>query len=237
LLAGTAFADNAADSRPPGPKINSTVTSVEEQQKDQKRPKFRQPTDVSDQPISATKLPLSPVKGERLVFIGNGLAERMQHFGHFETLLHQRFPNSEITFRNMGFLGHTPGFRPEAGQPNPWAFPEAEQFHPDINAHHGKGHYPTPDEWLTIIEADTIVAFFGFNESFHGTDGLARFRDELAAFIDHTRRSAYNGKSALNWSWLRPLPWSSTQTITYPLLTLETPASIGMPQRSKKSLR
>ena len=36
----------------------------------------------------------------------------------------------------------------------------------------------------------------GFNESFHGPEGLARFRDELAAFINHTQRKAYNGKKA-----------------------------------------
>ena len=31
-------------------------------------------------------------KGDKIVIIGNTLAERMQYFGHFETLLHSRFP-------------------------------------------------------------------------------------------------------------------------------------------------
>ncbi|MGI9244903.1 MAG: hypothetical protein ACR2RV_29135, partial [Verrucomicrobiales bacterium] len=71
----------AAPKSLPGPKVNSTITSVEEQQKDGKRPDFRQPKDVSKQPMVPTTLPLEPTKRERLVFIGNGLAERMQHFG------------------------------------------------------------------------------------------------------------------------------------------------------------
>jgi len=31
-------------------------------------------------------------KGDHVVLIGNTLAERMQYFGNFETLLHSRFP-------------------------------------------------------------------------------------------------------------------------------------------------
>jgi len=179
----------------PGPDINSTITSIEEQRENRTRPEFKQPTELSE-PAAPVSLPLSMEKGERLVFIGNSLAERMEHFGYFETLLHESFPKSEITFRNMGFPGHTPSFRPESGQADPWAFPGAKEFRPEINAHHGKGHYPMPDEWLTILEADTIVAFFGFNESFDGEQGLANFRAELSAFVDHSQSRSYNGKAA-----------------------------------------
>ena len=71
----------------------------------------------------ATTLPLELGAGETLVFLGNGLAERMEHANFFETLLSQNFPKQRITFRNLGFPGHTPAFRPEAGRKNPWAFP------------------------------------------------------------------------------------------------------------------
>ena len=33
-------------------------------------------------------------KGDRIILIGNTLAERMQYYSHFETLLHARFPRS-----------------------------------------------------------------------------------------------------------------------------------------------
>jgi len=178
--------------RLPGPEIVTTVTTVEAQRENgEERPVYHQPKPLSNR--AATKLPLSPQKGERIVFLGNSLAERMEHFGYFETLLHRTFPDSEITFRNMGYPAHTPAFRPEAGTDNPWAFPGGEKFRPEINAHHGKGHYPHPDEWLTILKADTIVAFFGFNESFDGKDGVANFKAELAAFVDHTLSHSYNG--------------------------------------------
>ncbi|MEM8955835.1 MAG: PVC-type heme-binding CxxCH protein [Verrucomicrobiota bacterium] len=187
------------------PSEEIVPTPIEVQQKDELRPLYKQPKELAAKKTKTTSLPLSPSKGERIVFIGNSLAERMQHYGHFETLLHKAFPNSEITFRNMGFPGHTPAFRPEAGQPDPWAFPGAETFRPEINAHHGKGHYPKPDEWLTILEADTIVAFFGFNESFDGLEGVGNFETELAAFVDHTLSRSYNEKTAPNLILATPI--------------------------------
>jgi len=188
-----------------GPKVNTTVTKLSNQQIDETRPTFKASADLSAGPKPTTTLPLRPTKSETIVFLGNGLAERMQHFGHFESLLHQSFPEKEITFRNMGFPGHTPGFRPEAGQKNPWAFPDAHKFRKEIRKHRGRGHYPTSDEWLTILEADTIVAFFGFNESFDGADGVANFKAELAAFVDHTLTRGYNGKTAPHLVLVTPI--------------------------------
>ncbi|MGC6426539.1 MAG: PVC-type heme-binding CxxCH protein [Akkermansiaceae bacterium] len=177
----------------PGPKINSTETSVEEQQKKATRPTYLKPAKAKP---TSTSLPLQPKKGDSIVLIGNSLAERMIHFGHLEGLVHANFPKADLTFRNMGFPGHTPAFRPEAGNKDPWAFPGASKFRPEINKHYGTGHYPKPDDWLRILEADTIIAFFGFNESFDGEKGIANFRAELGAFVDHTLLQAYNMKSS-----------------------------------------
>ncbi|MEM9237795.1 MAG: PVC-type heme-binding CxxCH protein, partial [Verrucomicrobiota bacterium] len=180
----------------PGPKIISTKTPAKEQQKTRKRPQYHQPKDVSKEAPFQTSLPLNPEKGESIVLLGNSLAERMVHFDHFESLVHANFPDRDITFRNMGFPGHTPAFRPEAGNKNPWAFKGGHGYRKDILRHHGNGHYPHPDEWLTILSADTIIAFFGFNESFDGMEGLENFRGELSAFVDHTLDRAYNYKRA-----------------------------------------
>src|SRR5690242_20283608 len=49
----------------------------------------------------ATRLELK--KGDRIILIGNTLAERMQYYGHFETLLHARFPEHELVFHNLGW--------------------------------------------------------------------------------------------------------------------------------------
>jgi len=142
----------------------------------------------------AAALP-APAKGETLVLLGNTLPERMRHFGHFETELHRRFPTANLTLRNMGHPGDTPVFRPRAGQPDQWAFPGGKRLRPEFISHHGKGHYPKPDQWLTTVGADTIIAFYGFNESFDGVKQADKFRAELDAFVVHTLAQKYNGKS------------------------------------------
>ncbi len=136
-----------------------------------------------------------PGKGERLVLLGNGFIEREQHYGHFETLLHRRFSEQGLVVRNMGNQGDTPAFRPRPGRPSQWAFPGAEAYRPELSMHLGIGHYPSPDEWLTLLRADVIIAFFGYNESFDGRPGLANFREELDAFVRHTLAQRYNGAS------------------------------------------
>ena len=128
--------------------------------------------------------------------IGNGLGERMQYFGYFETELHLRYPGHRLTIRNMCFPGDTPAYRPRAGRKTPWAFPGGEKFRPELNKHLGEGHYPSEDEWLTVCQADTILAFFGYNESFDGPAGVPKFRAELDAFVTHTLEQKYNGESA-----------------------------------------
>ncbi|MEL6104918.1 MAG: SGNH/GDSL hydrolase family protein, partial [Planctomycetota bacterium] len=188
LFAAPASADdNDVELGPPD--VITALTPEEAQRIDQQRPEYVQPSPVEGH--QPTALPLSPREGESLVFVGNALAARMEHFNHFETALHTQFSKQRLTFRNMGYPGHTPGYRPEAGNDDPWAFPGAKSFRPDIKGHLGIGHYPKPDEWLTIVKAGTIVAFFGFNESYDGLDGVDNFKNELAAFVDHTLSRSY----------------------------------------------
>src|SRR5262249_58443464 len=49
---------------------------------------------------------------------------------------------------------------------------------------------------LTETKADVVFAFFGYNESFAGEKGLAKFKSDLESFIRHTRAQKYNGKTA-----------------------------------------
>ena len=137
-----------------------------------------------------------PTKGERIVFVGNGLAERDVYYGCLETELHQRFPKAELFVRNMGHVGDTPGFRPHPSRATQWAFPGAEAFHPELKVHHGKGFFPMPDEWLAFLRADTVVGFFGYNESFDGPERVANFEAEVEAWVQHTLSKAYNAKEA-----------------------------------------
>ncbi len=137
-----------------------------------------------------------PAKGERIVLIGNGLAERDVYYSRIETELALRYPAHNIFLRNMGRVGDTPGFRPHPSRNSQWAFPGAEKFNPDKLTHKGKGFYGTPDQWLTHLKADTIIAFFGYNESFDGAGKVANFEAELDAWVQHSLSKAYNGQAA-----------------------------------------
>ena len=91
--------------------------------------------------------PLVPDKGDHVVIVGNTFAERMGHFGHFETLLHDAYPDHELVVRNLGWSGDTPSL-----QPRPLDF-------------------GTMEEYLVQEQADIIIACFGMNESFAGEAG------------------------------------------------------------------
>jgi putative heme-binding domain-containing protein len=126
------------------------------------------PTDA--QPPASDKLELKP--NDHICFIGNSTAERMQHYGWLETYLHSRFPEHKLTFRNLGFAGDT------------------------LTTRLRSDSFGSPDQWLTKCQADVIFAFFGYNESFEGVEGLPKFKSDLEAFIKHTLSQKYNGKSA-----------------------------------------
>ena len=140
--------------------------------------------------------PVAPVKNERIAFIGNGLGERFLDHPWFETELHLRYPESGLVVRNLCRPGDTPGFRPHPSRNSQWAFPGADKFRPEYSTHKGQGEHPSPDQWLTTVKADTILAFFGYNESFAGPAGLEAFKGELDALITHTLGQKYNGRSA-----------------------------------------
>src|SRR5437868_13085876 len=53
-------------------------------------------------PLPPSELPLKFVKGERIAFVGNSLAERMNIYGHFEPMLHYRHPDLELEILNFG---------------------------------------------------------------------------------------------------------------------------------------
>lgn len=148
-----------------------------------------------------------PAHGERIVMIGNGLGERLSGHPYFEAKLHLLHPEKNLYLRNMCRPGDTPGFRPHSSRESQWAFPGADQFHPQHNVHLGKGFHPTPDQWLSDIKPDTLIAFFGYNESFDGPEGLNNFKGELQAWIKHTLGQKYNGKSSPRLVLVSPIAY------------------------------
>jgi len=162
--------------------------------------------------------PKPPEPNERIVMIGNTLGERMITHADFETELHLRYPGHDLTIRNLCVPGDTPAFRPRAGRKSPWAFPGAERFRPELRSHLGQGFEMSPDQWLAHLRADIILAFFGFNESFDGPDGVGRFEAELEAFVTHTLSQRYNGQSPPRLILVSPIAFEdrSDDTLNLP---------------------
>jgi hypothetical protein len=109
--------------------------------------------------------------GDRVVFVGNTLCERMQLFNHFETLLMARYADLNLTVRNLCWSADTPSL-----QPRPLNFGDA----------------PTH---LYRQKADVILAFFGQSESFAGEAGVATFEEDLATWIRANAAAKYNGQT------------------------------------------
>lgn len=108
-------------------------------------------------------------RGDKIVLIGNTFIERMQHFNHFETRLHARFPEHELVVRNLGWSADELTLRPRS-------------LNFQDHGHTLEGHRP-----------DVIIAGFGFNESFAGSAGLERFRQDLRDQLKIWTTTPYNG--------------------------------------------
>lgn len=153
-----------------------------------------------------TSLHIPLEKGSRIALIGNNLCSRMMNYGYFETELHARNPKKNLFIRNLCDGGDTPGFRAHSGRFSPWAFPGAEKYYDELaNFSNSQGHFETPDQWLTRLQADKIIAFFGYNESFQGKEGLENFKEELDDFIVHTLKQKYNGMSTPELVLISPI--------------------------------
>ncbi len=130
----------------------------------------------------------------------------MMEFGWFETEMHLRYPDSTLFIRNLCDPGDTPGFRPRSGTNDPWAFPGAEDFQEEYaTKSNSEGFLEKPDQWLTRLQADIVIGFFGFNESFQGIEKLQNYKDELEAWILHSKSQQYNGKSAPQLALVSPI--------------------------------
>lgn len=156
-------------------------------------------------PLSVSAQQLELQKGDHICIIGNTLGERMQHTGWLETLIHARYPDHELVVRNLAYSGdEIDGWQNAQTRMRSMSFGSQDEWLA------GKSPIPQPkklskrDEGkvrenrfeLTRTNADVVCAFFGYNESWGGTEGLPRFRENAAAFIQHSLEQKYNGETA-----------------------------------------
>jgi len=95
----------------------------------------------------------------------------MQHDGWWETFLQARFPDLELSIRNLGFSGD------------------------ELTLRLRSANFGSPDEWLKRVRANVIFAYFGYNESFRGEKGLPDFKKDLAAYLKHLRETKFDGET------------------------------------------
>ncbi|PAW63197.1 MAG: hypothetical protein B9S34_14780 [Opitutia bacterium Tous-C1TDCM] len=125
--------------------------------------------------VSGSRSPVSGFQlnaGDRIAVVGNGLADRMQHHGWLETMLHAQHPSHQLVVRNLSVAGD------------------------EVTTRARSKDFGTPDEWLAKVQAGVVFAFFGYNESFAGAAGLPKFREDLEKFLRATRAKNYNGLGA-----------------------------------------
>jgi len=111
-------------------------------------------------------------KGDHIAIVGNAVADRMQHSGYFETLVHAKYPQHELVLRNLAVSGD------------------------EIVTRHRSENFGSPDDWLKKTEADVIFAFFGYNESFKGYEGLEKFKSDLDKYLKDTLAKNYSGRGS-----------------------------------------
>ncbi|MEX2171577.1 MAG: PVC-type heme-binding CxxCH protein [Pirellulales bacterium] len=144
--------------------------------------------------LPASALPLQFIKNERIALVGNSLAERMSLFGHFEALLHSRFPQQELVVRNFA--------RPADAVEN----------------RQRPSNYTVIDDPLQVFGPDTFVCFFGFNESFSGADGEAAFREAYEKYLDDMiqRYPRDDSGAAPRFVLVSPIAWEATGNPLWP---------------------
>jgi lysophospholipase L1-like esterase len=109
--------------------------------------------------------PLSLTDGDRVVFLGNTLIEREQHYGWWETALLARFPGKDIIVRNLGWDGDTVFGQGRVG----YAYTRTGS--PNVAA-----AYKHLVEHTLSVKPTVIFVAYGRNESFEGPKGLEAFK-------------------------------------------------------------
>lgn len=130
-------------------------------------------------------------KDDHIALIGGTLPERFQHTGFLETYMVARHPGLNLVFRNLAVSGD------------------------EVVTRHRSENFGSPDTWLGHVDADVIFAFFGFNESFKGLEGLEQFKADLDKWIKDTKGKTY-GKSAARIVLFSPIANERHQDPNFP---------------------
>src|SRR5205807_2599583 len=109
--------------------------------------------------------------GDKVVWLGSTLIEREQRYGYWETALTARWPDRNITFRNLGWSGDN-------------VYGEARLAFDITKPELGLKRMVD----LTLAEKPTVIFIcYGTNESFEGEAGLEKFEKGLEKLLDELK--------------------------------------------------
>ena len=116
-------------------------------------------------PVFAAE-PFALKDGDRVVLVGGTLIEREQRYGYWEAALASRYPDKNITFRNLGWSGD-----------DVWG---------DARASFGTraDGFKALKDHVLALNPTVIILAYGGNESFDGPAGLPQFKDGLNTLLD-----------------------------------------------------
>ena len=120
---------------------------------------LKKPPRLNRPELKPASLPLTFFEGERVALVGNSTAEKMNLYGNFDTRLHLRFPEKKLVVRNFA--------RPAD----------------EVGSRQRPGNYDLLDDPLYSFSPDTVLCFFGFNESYSGPDGIDGFLRGYRSFL------------------------------------------------------
>jgi putative heme-binding domain-containing protein len=124
--------------------------------------------------------------GDRVVFLGDTFLEREQNFGFIEHLATTHFPDSHITFRNLGWSADAPLGVSRAGFDTP-----------------DKG-FDRLKEQLALVKPTVAFLGYGMAASFDGDAALPRFKAEMEKLLDTVKAGAGTGE--VRFVILSPIP-------------------------------
>ena len=113
--------------------------------------------------------PASPFElrdGDRVVFMGSSLFENDFQYGYLETALTTRWPDRDVTFRNLGWTGD-----------NVFGIARSTITNPPTG-------YELLMEQLTKTQPTLVFVAYGSVESQEGEAGLPVFKEGLAKLLD-----------------------------------------------------
>lgn len=119
--------------------------------------------------LAAAPAPFELREGDRVVFLGDTLMEREKDYGYIELMMTLRFPDRNVTFRNLGWSADTPvGISRVSFD---WNKGEGEMFRQLM-------------EQVKQVQPTVVVLGYGMASSFDGAAGLEKFTADYNKLID-----------------------------------------------------